>query len=71
MEDEDRMIKKLEEHRDFKLMVIEIGMHNNIDIRATEKNDPNGDFVYDKTQEKDLISALDEYIGDKKYVRKK
>ena len=44
MEDEDRMIAKLEEHRDMKLMVKEIGELYGIEVTSTVDNDPNGDF---------------------------
>ena len=46
MHDEDKMIKKLEEHRDLKLLIIEIAEANGITVTATENNDSSCDFVY-------------------------
>lgn len=66
MHDEDKMIKKLEEHRDLKLLIIEIAEANGITITATENNDSSGDFVYNADEQDLLIQALDKYIGDKK-----
>jgi len=68
--DEDKMIKKLEEHRDTIKMVEEIGKLNNIDIEPTRDNNSSGDFIYPKDKEKDLIKALDKYIGKYKYIKK-
>ena len=68
--DEDKMIKKLEEHRDTIKMVEEIGKLNGIDIEPTTGNDSNGDFIYPKDKEEDLIKALDKYIGKYKYIKK-
>mgnify|MGYP000678620977 FL=1 len=66
MHDEDKMIKKLEEHRDLKLLIIEIAEANGITVTATENNDSSGDFVYNTDEQDMLIQALDKYIGDKK-----
>ena len=66
MHDEDKMIKKLEEHRDLKLLIIEIAEANGITVTATENNDSSGDFVYNADEQDLLIQALDKYIGDKK-----
>ena len=66
MHDEDKMIKKLEEHRDLKLLIIEIAEANGITVTATENNDSSGDFVYNADKQDLLIQALDKYIGDKK-----
>lgn len=66
MHDEDKMIKKLEEHRDLKLLIIEIAEENGITVTATENNDSSGDFVYNADEQDLLIQALDKYIGDKK-----
>ena len=66
MHDEDKMIKKLEEHRDLKLLIIEISEANGITVTATENNDSSGDFVYNTDEQYMLIQALDKYIGDKK-----
>jgi len=68
--DEDKMIKKLEEHRDTIKMVEEIGKLNGIDIEPTTCNDSNGDFIYPKDKEENLIKALDKYIGKYKYIKK-
>lgn len=69
MTDEDKMIKKLEEHRDTKKLVVEIGMLNDIDVVETEGNDPKGDFFYPLDKEDELIKAIDEYLGHHKYVK--
>ena len=66
MHDEDKMIKKLEEHRDLKLLIIEIAEANGITVTATENNDSSGDFLYNTDEQDMLIQALDKYIGDKK-----
>ena len=66
MHDEDKLIKKLEEHRDLKLLIIEIAEENGITVTATENNDSSGDFVYNADEQDLLIQALDKYIGDKK-----
>lgn len=66
MHDEDKMIKKLEEHRDLKLLIIEIAEANGITVTATENNDSSGDFVYNADEQDLLIQALDKYIGNKK-----
>ena len=66
MHDKDKMIKKLEEHRDLKLLIIEIAEANGITVTATENNDSSGDFVYNADEQDLLIQALDKYIGDKK-----
>lgn len=68
--DEDKMIKKLEEHRDTIKMVEEIGKLHDIDIQATANNDSSGDFTYPKDKEDDLIKALDKHIGKYKYIQK-
>ena len=67
--DEDKMIKKLVEHRNAKNMVIEIGQANNINVTATDGNDPKGDFCYDSADHDKLVKCLDEYLLDYKYVR--
>jgi hypothetical protein len=67
LSDEDKMIKKWEEHRDAKNMVIEIGKLNNICVTPTTGNDENGDFFYDEDQHDKLIKCLDEHLGDYKY----
>ena len=59
MHDEDKMIKKLEEHRDLKLLIIEIAEANGITVTATENNDSSGDFVYNADEQDLLIQALD------------
>lgn len=69
MDDEDKMIKKLEEHRDAKNLIIEIGEINGIKVEPTEKNDPKGDFKYLKKDEQKLINAIDVYLGHRKYKK--
>ena len=69
MEDEDRMIAKLEEHREIKLMVKEIGELYGIEVTSTVDNDPNGDFLYPEEQERQLIDALDRFLGHRKHRR--
>ncbi|SFB13695.1 hypothetical protein [Selenomonas ruminantium] len=68
-EDEDRKIQKLEEHRDMKKMVLEIGKAEGIDIQSTYGDDPNGDFVFAEEDKEKLEYALDKYLYDYK-VRK-
>ena len=63
-EDEDKAIKKLEEHRDMKLMVKEIGEKYGIDIQSTEGNSHLGDFSYPKEDEQKLIAILDRILKD-------
>lgn len=63
-EDEDKAIKKLEEHRDIKLMVKEIGEKYGIDIQSTEGNSHLGDFSYPKEDEPKLIAILDRILKD-------
>ncbi|WP_047795023.1 hypothetical protein [Exiguobacterium sp. JLM-2] len=70
MSDENKMIKKLEEHRDLKNLVIDIGKLNDICVKETEGNDEKGDFYYPLDKEKQLINCIDEYLGHRKYVRK-
>lgn len=70
MSDEDKMIKKLEEHRDAKKLVVEIGALKGIEVIETEGNDPKGDFVYPLEMEAELIEAIDEYLGHRKYKKK-
>jgi len=67
--DEDKMIKKFEEHRNAKNMVIEIGKANDINVIATDGNDPKGDFYYDSADHDKLVKSLDEYLSDYKYVK--
>ncbi|MBQ8976091.1 MAG: hypothetical protein IJ078_01555 [Succinivibrionaceae bacterium] len=63
-EDEDKAIKKLEEHRNIKLMVKEIGEKYGIDIQSTEGNSHLGDFSYPKEDEQKLIAILDRILKD-------
>ena len=65
--DEDKMIKKLEEHRDTIKMVVEIGKLNGIQVKPTINNNSNGDFIYPKDKEEELLKALDKYIGKYKH----
>lgn len=69
MTDEDRMIKKLEEHRDAKKLIIEIGKLEGIEVIETKGNDANGDFYYPKDKESKLIKAIDIYLGHRKYIK--
>lgn len=66
-DDEDKMIEKLEQHRDTKRMVIEIGKLNGITVEPTVNNNGNGDFVYDEKDHEKLIEAIDEFLLDYKY----
>ncbi|TOL18135.1 hypothetical protein CGI04_13725 [Vibrio parahaemolyticus] len=68
MEDEDKMIKKLVEHRDAKLFIIEVGKLHDIDVTSTVDGDPKGDFKYPKEKEEQLIAAIDKYLGKYKYI---
>ena len=61
------MIKKLEEHRDMKNLVIEIGKLHDIEVTPTTNNDSKGDFSYPKEKQQALIDALDKYIGKYKH----
>lgn len=70
MADEDKMIKKLEEHRDAIKLVVEIGVLKGIDVIPTEGNDPKGDFIYPLDREEELIKAIDEHLGHRKYIKK-
>lgn len=67
--DEDKMIKKLEEHRDTIKLVEEIGKLHDINVKATQGNNSNGDFIYPKDKEEELIEALDKYIGKYKHIK--
>lgn len=70
MADEDKMIKKLEEHRDAIKLVVEIGELKGINVMPTEGNDSKGDFKYPIERETELIEAIDEYLGHRKYRKK-
>lgn len=70
MSDEDRMIKKLKEHRDTKKLIVEIGMLYGIDVVETKGNDSRGDFYYSEKDHEKLVNALDQYLGHHKYVKK-
>ena len=59
-----KLIQKLAEHRDIKLMVKEIGEKYGIDIQSTEGNSHLGDFSYPKEDEQKLIFILDRYLKD-------
>lgn len=67
--DEDKMIKKLAEHRDAIKLVVEIAKLHNIKVNPTTDNDPRGDFEYPRDKKYDLINALDKYIGKYKYTK--
>lgn len=67
--DEDKMIKKLEEHRDTIKLVEDIGKLHGIQIKATTDNESKGDFIYPKNREKDLIQLLDKYLGKYRYAK--
>jgi len=69
--DEDKMIKKLEEHRDATKLVVEIAKLHNITVTPSVGNDSRGDFEYPKDKKEDLIKALDKYIGKYKYTKEK
>ncbi|EJI1281177.1 hypothetical protein ACT21L_004500 [Vibrio vulnificus] len=67
--DEDKMIKKLEEHRDAIKLVVEIGKLHDIEVTPTVNDDPRGDFKYPVEKREQLINALDKYLGKYKYVK--
>lgn len=67
--DEDKMIKKLEEHRDTIKLVVEIARLNDIEITPSVNNDSRGDFEYPLDKKEELIKALDKYIGKYKYTK--
>ncbi|WP_279505897.1 hypothetical protein [Aeromonas veronii] len=67
--DEDKMIKKLEEHRDTIKLVVEIARLHDIPVTPSINNDCRGDFEYPLDRKKDLISALDKYLGKYKYTK--
>ena len=69
--DEDKMIKKLEEHRDATKLVVEIAKLHGITVTPSINNDPRGDFEYPQDKKDDLINALDKYIGKYKYTKGK
>ncbi len=66
LHDEDRQIKKLEEHRDLKKLFLEIGQLNGIEVKPTTNNDKDGDFVYPSDQHETYIEGLDVYLAHKK-----
>lgn len=70
MTDEDKMIQKLEQHRDIIRLVEEIGALNGIEVIPTEGNNPKGDFIYPLEKQNELIGAIDEYLGHCKYIKK-
>lgn len=67
--DEDKMIKKLEEHRDATKFVVEIAKLHDITVTPSVDGDPRGDFEYPKDKKEELIRALDKYIGKYKYTK--
>lgn len=67
--DEDKMIKKLEEHRDATKLVVEIARLYDILVTPTVNGDPRGDFEYPYDKKDKLISALDKYIGKYKHIQ--
>lgn len=69
--DEDKMIKKLEEHRDTTKLVVEIAKLHGITVTPSINNDPRGDFEYPQDRKDELINALDRYIGKYKYTKGK
>ncbi|MBW9398343.1 hypothetical protein FHC51_00550 [Leclercia sp. EC_58] len=69
MTDEDKMIKKLEEHRDATKLVVEIARLHDIIVIPSVNNDPRGDFEYPSNKKEELIKALDKYIGKYKYIK--
>ena len=62
IKDENRMIEKLEEHRDLVDLVERIGIQNGVDARRTVKNNPNGDIVFPAHQTKEFIKILGRYF---------
>lgn len=67
--DEDKMIRKLEEHRDTIKLVVEIAKLHDIEVVPTVDNDARGDFEYHRDKKPKLIDALDKYFGMYKYVK--
>lgn len=63
MEDEDKKIRKLEEHKQTKLLVKDIADLIGVTVQSTENDDSNGDFVYEKKDAVTLIKGLDKYLG--------
>lgn len=63
-EDEDRKIEKLQQHRDMKMMIINIGKSAGIDISSTYDDDSRGDFRFPLKNRSDLEKAIDKYLGD-------
>lgn len=63
-EDEDRKIEKLKQHKDMKMMIINIGKSAGIDISPTYDDDSRGDFRFPLTDRNDLEKAIDKHLGD-------
>lgn len=66
MTDEDKMIEKLEAHRDICGLITSIGQLVDIDVQRTTGNDSNGDIVYPKDDEKRLINKIDKILPGKR-----
>ncbi|MBQ9493048.1 MAG: hypothetical protein IJR54_04860 [Oscillibacter sp.] len=65
--DEDIMIAKLREHRNLKIMAMEIGERCGVPVTPTQKNDSRGDFTYPAEQEEQLFHAMDHFLGPRIY----
>lgn len=64
--DEDKMIKKLEEHRDAISLIIEIGELYDIPVERTFSNNSNGDFTFNIRDKNNLIEVIDKYLNKNK-----
>lgn len=68
--DEDKMIKRLEDHRDVVGFVVDTLQKNGIDAQRTYDNFPGGDvIVMDEDREedvKDVLRKLDQKVNKKK-----
>lgn len=70
MSDESKMIRKLQEHLNVKILIKQIGKKKGIEITETEGNDPRGDFRYPKDKEEELIEGVDEYLLEYKHIKR-
>ena len=66
MRDEDKMIQKLEEHRDLTILAEKIGELEGIKVTPTKGNSSNGDFKYKEEDEEKLIEAFDKHLASHK-----
>lgn len=64
IKDEDKMIKKLEEHRDLVDLAVAVGKKECIHVERTKNNNPKGDFWTNNLPK--LVAALDNILPGKK-----